>query len=167
MSKMSTLETNRGRANGGGAAVRVIHPIAGGIAMLTILCFWIATVASEASGSADLIITVKTLIPWGFLILIPALAAVGSSGFALASGGHGRRLNAKRLRMKVIAVNGLLILVPSAFFLSWKAEAGAFDLAFVIVQALELIAGAVNITLMTLNMRDGFALTGRLRQQRG
>jgi len=33
------------------------------------------------------------------------------------------------------------------------------------VQALELAAGAVNITLLGLNMRDGLRMKGRLRRQ--
>jgi len=31
------------------------------------------------------------------------------------------------------------------------------------VQAVELVAGAINLTLMFLNIRDGLRLTGRLR----
>ncbi|WP_269933435.1 hypothetical protein [Aminobacter sp. HY435] len=38
------------------------------------------------------------------------------------------------------------------------AEDGRFDAAFFAVQALELAAGAVNIALLSLNMRDGLAL---------
>ncbi|CRI66833.1 conserved exported hypothetical protein [Thiocapsa sp. KS1] len=61
----------------------------------------------------------------------------------------------KRRRMAFIAANGLLVLVPSALFLSFKAQAGEFDGAFFGVQALELIAGAVNLVLLGLNLRDG------------
>ena len=60
--------------------------------------------------------------------------------------------------MKIIAANGILILMPSAFFLAFKAQAGAFDTAFYVVQAFEIVAGATNITLLSLNMRDGIAL---------
>ena len=71
--------------------------------------------------------------------------------------------------MPVIALNGILILVPSAFFLAARAGAGQFDTAFYAVQAVELLAGAVNIALMSLNMRDGFAMTRQAaeRQVRG
>jgi hypothetical protein len=44
------------------------------------------------------------------------------------------------------------------------ARAGRFDTGFYLVQALELIAGAINITLLTRNMRDGLRMTGRLRK---
>jgi hypothetical protein len=42
---------------------------------------------------------------------------------------------------------------------------GEFDTAFYAVQALELAAGAANITLLGLNMRDGLRMKGRFRCQ--
>jgi hypothetical protein len=45
-----------------------LHPIAGMIAFLTILTFWLSTAISELFGSAETIATVKLAIPWGFLI---------------------------------------------------------------------------------------------------
>ncbi len=67
--------------------------------------------------------------------------------------------------MPLIAANGLLILIPSALFLAHKAAAAEFDGAFYAVQALELTAGATNITLLGLNMRDGLKMKGRLRRR--
>ena len=67
----------------------------------------------------------------------------------------------KAKRMEIIAANGILILIPSAFFLASKAQAGAFDTMFYVVQAAEIIAGATNITLLPMNMRDGLALRRR------
>jgi len=43
------------------------------------------------------------------------------------------------------------------------AAAGEFNTAFYAVQALELVAGAANLTLMGMNIRDGLTLSGRLR----
>jgi hypothetical protein len=60
--------------------------------------------------------------------------------------------------MRIIAANGLLVLVPSAVLLSSLADAGRFDTLFTIVQAIELTAGAVNIALLSLNMHDGLSL---------
>jgi hypothetical protein len=135
-----------------------IHPFAGALALLTILTFWMATVFSEAFGEIATVIAVKTSIPWGFLVLIPVLAATGGSGFALARERSGVLVERKRRRMAFIAANGVLILVPSAFFLSFKAHAGELDGTFLAVQALELIAGAVNILLLGLNLRDGLRM---------
>ncbi|MAW90993.1 MAG: hypothetical protein CL574_07850 [Altererythrobacter sp.] len=142
---------------------KLVHPVAGAIALLTIASFWFSTLISELSGSMEAVVAVKTAIPWGFLLLIPALAAAGGTGFSLA-GGRAKGLAATKLRrMPVIAANGLLILVPSALFLAWKASAGEFDAAFYGVQAIELVAGAANLVLLGLNMRDGLRMTGRLR----
>ena len=142
---------------------KLVHPLAGAIALLTIASFWSSTLISELSGSVEAVVAVKTAIPWGFLLLIPALAAAGGTGFSLA-GGRAKGLAAIKLkRMPVIAANGLLILVPSALFLAWKASAGEFDAAFYGVQAIELVAGAANLVLLGLNMRDGLRMTGRLR----
>ncbi|EXJ14224.1 hypothetical protein [Imhoffiella purpurea] len=140
-----------------------IHPIAGAIALLTILTFWIATVLAETLGDTAAIVAVKTAIPWGLVILVPALAAVGGSGFAIARDRSGGLVAAKRRRMPLIAANGLLILVPCAFLLSFKAQSGTLDTVFYGVQALELIAGAVNIALLGMSLRDGLRLSGRLR----
>ncbi|MCB1489551.1 MAG: hypothetical protein KDJ88_19090 [Bauldia sp.] len=143
-----------------------VHAVAGSAALLLIASFWTATLATELFGSWTAVVTVKQLIPWGFLILIPALAATGGSGFALARGRSGGRIDTKRKRMIAIAANGLLILVPSAFFLAARAGDGLFDTAFYVVQAVELAAGAINIALLGLNMRDGFAMTRTRRQTR-
>jgi len=143
---------------------KTVHPIAGGIALLMILTFWLSTALSEIFANITVVTAVKTLIPWGFLILIPALAAVGGSGFLLSKKRRGPLVATKQKRMPFIAANGILILIPSALYLSFKAQTGAFDTGFYAVQALELCAGAVNITLLGLNMRDGLRMTGKLRR---
>lgn len=145
---------------------KLIHPIAGAIALLTIATFWLSTALSELIGSKEVIVAVKTAVPWGFLLLIPALAATGGTGLSVARGRKTGLVAAKLKRMPLIAANGLLVLIPCALFLSSKARAGEFDTAFYGVQALELIAGAVNLFLLGLNMRDGFRMTGRLRLDR-
>ncbi len=145
--------------------IKIIHPVAGALAILTIATFWLSTAFTELFASQAVITTVKTAIPWGFFILIPALMAAGGSGFALAKGRRAGLIGAKIKRMPLIAANGILVLIPSALFLAFKARAGEFDTAFYAVQALELAAGAVNITLLGLNMRDGLKLKGRFRRQ--
>jgi len=144
---------------------RIVHPIAGALAILTIATFWLSTAIAELLGSQAVVAAVKTAIPWGFLLLIPALAAAGGSGFALAKGRRAGLIGAKVKRMPIIAANGILVLIPSALFLASKARAGEFDISFDAVQALELVAGAANITLLALNMRDGLKLSGRFRRQ--
>lgn len=144
---------------------KAIHPIAGAVALLTIVTFWLSTAISELFLSEAAVIAVKTAIPWGFIILIPALAAGGGSGFALAKGRRAGLVGAKVKRMPIIAANGILILIPAALFLAYKAGNAEFDGIFYAVQALELAAGATNISLLALNMRDGLTMKGRLRHR--
>jgi len=138
-----------------------LHGLLGCIALLCIATFWTATVVSELWLDESAIATVKNAILSGMWLLIPAMAATGGSGFALGKSRTGRLVDVKALRMKVVAANGLLVLLPSAYFLARWASAGQFDSLFYAVQGLELLAGAVNITLLGLNMRDGLRLTGR------
>jgi hypothetical protein len=143
---------------------KIVHPVAGALALLTIATFWLSTALSELFASGAAVIAVKIAIPWGFLLLIPALAAVGGSGFALAKGRRGGVIGTKIKRMPMIAANGILVLIPAALFLASKARAAEFDTSFYAVQALELVAGAANLTLLGLNMRDGLRMKGRLRR---
>jgi len=142
---------------------KIIHPVAGAVALLTIATFWLSMALSELFASETAVIAVKTAIPWGFLLLIPALAAAGGSGFALAKGRRAGLVGAKAKRMPVIAANGILLLIPAALFLAHKARHAEFDSVFYAVQAIELIAGATNLALLGLNMRDGMKMKGRLR----
>ena len=142
---------------------KLIHPIAAVIALTTIATFWLSTAVSELIGSEQTVIAVKTAIPWGFLLLIPALAATGGTGFSLARERKDGLVAAKLKRMPLIMGNGILVLVPCALFLASKAQADAFDTTFYGVQVLELFVGAVNIILLSLNMRDGLKMTGRLK----
>ena len=144
---------------------RIIHPLAGALALLTIATFWLSTVLTELFAPQAVVVAVKSAIPWGFLLLIPALMVTGGSGFALAKERRGGLVGTKIKRMPLIAGNGLLVLIPSALFLAFKAKDGAFDGVFYAVQALELVAGATNIVLLGLNMRDGLRMKGRISRR--
>ncbi|WP_183256731.1 hypothetical protein [Bradyrhizobium sp. CIR48] len=142
---------------------RIIHPVAGAVVLTTIATFWLSTALTELFASHASIATVKMAIPWGFLLLVPALAVTGGSGFFLAKGRRGGVIGAKIKRMPFIAGNGILLLIPAALFLAFKAKAAEFDTTFYAVQTLELLAGAMNIALLGLNMRDGFKMKSRFR----
>lgn len=138
-----------------------IHAAAGAVALLVVACFWLSTVTAELSGDTAAVAVVKSGILTGMLVLIPAMALAGASGFLLGKGWKSPVVQRKKRRMRFIAANGLLVLLPSAYLLADWAEQGRFDAAFVAVQALELVAGATNIILLSLNMRDGMALRRR------
>ena len=143
-----------------------IHGIFGAVALLCITTFWLSTVVSELFMDQASVAAVKSAILSGRGLLIPALAATGGSGFVLAKGKSGRLVSIKSLRMKIAAGNGLLVLLPSAFVLSFWANNGRFDSGFYALQGLELLAGAINIFLLIMNMRDGLKLSGHLKPKR-
>ena len=139
-----------------------VHALAGGIGFLTILIFWTSTAFSELFTSHETIAAVKQMILYGMFILIPAMVIAGGSGMMMGKARTDAPAIAKKKRMPFIAANGLLILLPSAFYLASKAAAGAFDMWFYTVQAVELIAGAANLTMMGLNIHDGLRMTDRI-----
>lgn len=140
------------------------HLIAGILAPLCIAIFFVSTIAVELFGSHEAVAQLKSLIVTpGLWILIPVMMAAGGSGMFLGKSRGGRLVDAKKKRMPFIAANGLLVLVPCAIVLNRWAAAGSFDTTFYVVQAVELLAGAINLTLMGLNVRDGLRLAGRLK----
>lgn len=138
-----------------------LHGLFGAVALLCILAFWASTLVSELFLGPSSVIAVKNAVLAAMWVLIPAMALTGASGFALGRRRRGHRVAVKRLRMRLAAANGLLVLLPSAFVLARMATAGQFDAGFYTLQSLELVAGAVNIALLTLNMRDGLRLSGK------
>lgn len=141
-----------------------IHLIAGILAPICIAAFFSSTVLVELFGSHAAVAHLKSLIVTpGLCILIPCLAAAAGTGMYLGKSRRGRLVDNKKARVPFIAANGLLVLVPCAIVLNRWASAGSFDTTFYVVQALELLAGATNVTLLALNVRDGLRLTARLR----
>ena len=138
--------------------------LAGLLATVTIATFFLSTILVELFGSHQAVATIKSLIVVpGLFVLVPAIMATGGSGFALSKSRQGGLVETKKKRMRFIAANGLLVLVPAAIFLDRWASAGAFDATFYLVQGVELLAGSVNLTLMGLNIRDGLKMSGRFR----
>lgn len=141
----------------------IIHATTGLIAMLCVLSFWTSTAIAELFLSPQAVVAVKQAVLYGMCVLVPAMAVTGGSGFALAGARSGRLVEGKKKRMRLIALNGLLIMLPSAFLLFRKATAGEFDSLFYAVQTLELLVGIVQLCLLGLNFRDGLRLAGRMR----
>lgn len=140
---------------------RKIHTFAAFAAFLFIVTFWASSVLAELLLSHDEVAVVKRFIAYALIAFIPTIATVGGTGFSLGGRSTHPLLSSKRRRMAVIASTGLLVLVPAALFLNMKAQAGEFDTAFYLVQSLELLAGVSNLTLIAMNIRDGFRLTRR------
>jgi hypothetical protein len=137
------------------------HSVAGLVGFVIILIFWTSTVSVELLGSPEAVAEVKRAIRWGLILLVPALAITGLSGFRMAGQSTNAQVLTKKRRMPYIAGIGLVILVPAALYLAAKVDDG-LETGFYLVQAVELLAGATNLTLMGLNIRDGLRITGRL-----
>jgi hypothetical protein len=137
------------------------------MALTLVIGFWIASLAAEVAAEQQTIAAVKTAIAWGLLALVPAVIAANGSGFGLAQlrTRKGHRvpplLARKQRRGIAVAAIGLTVLMPCALWLAWAAN-GAEPLSgtFHAVQALELIGGAINASLLALNARDGLRLRG-------
>lgn len=140
-----------------------IHALVGTVALFCVGTFWASTAVSELFLSEQIVVMVKNGILTAMWLLVPAMAATGASGFVLSRGRNGCLVEIKKRRMKFIAANGVLVLLPSAFLLASMANARRFDGIFYTVQVVELAAGAVNLVLLALNARDGLLLRGRFR----
>jgi hypothetical protein len=141
--------------------VRSAHAVAGGSALVLALAFLAASITVELFGSHGAVMTVKR----GILLAVPLLAVsamvAGGSGTWLASKSKAQVITRKALRMRVIGGNAVLVLIPCAVVLDRMATAAEFGTRFAVVQAIELVFGAVNVTLLGLNMRDGLRMRAR------
>ena len=146
----------------------LLHAIAGTTAMIVIASFWISTLVSEVFLTHTAVAEVKHGILYALFLLVPLMAVTGGSGFSLGKMKKGisswdRVLDRKKMRMAIIVVNAFLVMIPVAFLLNNKAASGEFDTVFYAVQILELLAGGMQLALMSLNFRDGLKLAGKLR----
>lgn len=146
----------------------LLHAIAGTTAMIVIASFWISTLVSEVFLTHTAVAEVKHGILYALFLLVPLMAVTGGSGFSLGKMKKGISswnliLDRKKKRMAIIVANAFLVMIPVAFLLNNKAASGEFDTVFYAVQILELLAGGMQLALMSLNFRDGLKLAGKLR----
>ncbi|MFD0714676.1 hypothetical protein [Paenibacillus sp. GCM10027626] len=134
------------------------HKTSALLAFILILSFQISTVVFEALGDHDIIATVKRLILYGFFVLIPLLLIAEISGRSLAGGAEHPLILKKKQRMRLIGINAIIILIPSAVVLYLWSNAGYWGNWFVTVQVLEIMSGITIVSLMGLNIRDGIKL---------
>jgi hypothetical protein len=144
---------------------RIVHAVAGTIALLLVAIFFVASLYAELMMDAVLIAQTKRIILYGVCLLVPAMAITGGSGFSLAKGRAGGIVDAKKMRMRILAANGLLVMLPSAVCLDLLASAGHFGAIFMGVQTVEFAGGLLQFYLLGRNFRDGLTLSGRLRRR--
>lgn len=138
---------------------KIIHRLSAIIATLCIALFFSATLYTELFlTQVDIIHLKQLIVSPGLFILIPAMIITGVSGSILSKQRKGRLVENKQKRMKIIAATGFIILLPSAIMLDQLASSGSFSTFFIMLQLLELLAGASNLLLMGMNMKDGLKL---------
>lgn len=142
----------------------MIHGFVGGMAILTIATFWISSAVSEVFLTQSAVALVKhNIVYYGLLPLVLFMAITGGSGNFLTKNRQNKIIQSKMKRMKILAINGFLVMIPSALFLNHKASLGEFDVMFYVVQLLELGAGIVQLYLLFQNFKEGLLLSGKLR----
>lgn len=140
-----------------------VHAVAGVLGLTLITLFFTSSIVVEIVGDDRAVAAVKTTILFALFVLVPSIMIAGGTGRSMAGKGENAIIRRKKRRMIAIAAIGLLVLVPCAVTLQRLAVGGDLGTAFYVVQVVELVGGAVNISLMCLNVRDGRTLTSGRR----
>jgi hypothetical protein len=143
-----------------GSLVVRVHLCAAVGALILITVFLISAAVAELAGDAGEVRVVRLAIAWALPVLIGCLVTAALTGRRLAGRSGAAVVRRKQRRMQVVAAAGVLVLVPSAILLAVARPGGGGTVALEII---ELMAGAVNLTLLGLNFRDGRGLTRRRR----
>lgn len=147
--------------------MKKLHAFTSIIAFFTIASFLVSTVLVDLFFNHETIAKIKNLIVLpGLFILIPAMAVTGATGFKISKGRKGKLIGKKKKRMPFIVLNGILFMVPAAIVLDMWASTGQFGTKFWVIQLVEIIGGVINLILLSMSMRDGLILTGKLKLKR-
>ena len=132
-----------------------IHLTAAAGAVTLITTFLISSAVTELAGNAADVHSLRQRIVYGLPLLIGCLAAAALTGRRLARKSRAAVIRRKQRRMQVVAALGIIVLAPCALILD-ALTAGAVVTGLVIT---EMLVGALNLTLLLLNVRDGRRLS--------
>jgi hypothetical protein len=141
------------------SVLRTVHLVASLAATLSVTVLLTATLLIEPTASDSGVRLLRRAVLLGLPVLVVFLIAAGVSGRRLAGGSALPVLRRKQRRLAVAASAGALALVPCAIALDRLATRGYFGQAFTMLEITESALGAMNLTLLVLNTRDGFRLT--------
>jgi hypothetical protein len=133
-----------------------IHLTAAVAAVAVIVTFLISSTITELIGTSGEVHALRHDIMLGLPLLVACLATAALTGRRLGGRSRAPVVRRKQRRMQLIAAVGLVVLVPCAVILNYRAL-GALEIT-------ELAAGGLNLALLGLNFRDGRALS---RPRRG
>ena len=140
-----------------------IHVAATIVAAQTIVAFFTTSVIAEIKADPGFIREVKFFILCAMPIMIIAMPALNITGTKLAGKSQNKIILVKKKRMKLMMLNGIG-LMSLAIFLFYRSHYGNIDGVFLGAQIVEFILGLTNLTLIGLNARSGFELSGRLKR---
>lgn len=139
-----------------------VHLIATIIAVLTISTFFTISLIAEIKGNDDFIRSVKAFILYALPIMVLAMPTLKITGDKLAGKSKSPLILAKIKRMKLVLVNGM-ILISLAIFLYYRSHYQQIDNVFLIAQIAEFAFGLFNLSLIFMNAKAGMQLSGKLK----
>jgi len=139
-----------------------IHLAATMVAAITIVTFFTTSLTAELSGDFEIIKQVKFLILCVIPLLIVAMAVLNITGTKLAGETQNIQILAKKKRMKWMMVNGVG-LISLAVFLFYQSHYRNMNSTFILAQIAEFILGLANLILISLNVKSGLKLSGKLK----
>ena len=139
------------------------HIIATSIAVLTIGCFFSFSIIAEIVGNEEFIKHVKTGILYCLPVLVFVMPMLAITGKKLAGKSKSPIITTKLKRMKFVTFNGI-ILISLAVYLYFRAINNNIDGTFLCVQIIEILFGAINLTLLGLNIKAGMKLSGSIQR---
>jgi len=135
------------------------HFIAGIIVLIILSSFWVSLITADFFLGHEAVAQVRLGIVYALILLIPSMIAVKVTGAKIGvTRMSDIRVQQKKKRATWMAINGVLIMVPAAFFLNYKASSGEFDTVFYIVQGIELFVGSFQYYFVLKNFRMGMLL---------
>lgn len=139
------------------------HFVATIIAGITIVTFFSLSLVAEIKGDIQFIKSVKTFILYALPVMVIAMPMLKVTGDKLAGKSTNPIILAKKKRMRLMIVNGV-VLITLAVFLYYRSHFHEIDPVFVIAQIAEFGFGLGNLTLIVLNARSGLQLSGKLKR---
>jgi hypothetical protein len=136
-----------------------VHLAAAVGALVLIGTFLVSAAVTELIGDAGEVRALRLAIVLVLPLLIGCLVTAALTGRRLAGRSRAAVVRRKQRRMQVVAVAGLVVLVPCAVILNQLAATASGGT--VALEITEFGAGALNLALLGLNFRDGRALTRR------
>ncbi len=130
-------------------------------AVSVIVMFLASSAITDLTGNAGEIRVVRHAIVYALPLLAACLASAGLTGYRLAGGSSSPVLRRKQRRLKAAAAIGLAVLVPCALILNDLTTSVTSGAAVGALEVTEMVFGALNLCLLSLNLFDGLRITHR------